>query len=142
MNAHSTIALLTIAILGFSHPAQGQITIIPQDGTVYPTQTCYVIFDDGTQDSCNGLGITVGNFSVNYHFAIYDYSQQELSPLVAVAFGVPKENLSSVFGIFLYTAEGLTLSLPATGRCQRTPQEITCHAVTSYGEKFVGRATH
>jgi hypothetical protein len=142
MNTQLKIALLTIAIVGFTCPSQAQIKVTPQDGTVYPTRTCYVIFDDGTQHSCNGLGVTVGDYSVNYHFAIYDYSQQELSPLVTVTFGVPKDDLSSVFGVFIYTADGLTLSVPATGRCQRMPQEIICNAVTSYGDKFLGRATN
>ncbi|MEA5511816.1 hypothetical protein VB715_18755 [Crocosphaera sp. UHCC 0190] len=141
MNTQSTIALLTIAILGFSHPSQAQMTITPQEGDVYPTRTCYVIFDDGVRHPCNGLGVTSGNSSVNYHFAVYDYSQPELSPLVAVAFVVPKNNLSSVVGVSMYTAEGLTLSLPATGLCQITSQEITCNAVTSYGDKFAGYAT-
>ncbi|WP_107667104.1 hypothetical protein [Cyanothece sp. BG0011] len=141
MNTQSTITLLMIAIVGFSHPSQAQITIKPQEGDVYQTRTCYVIFDDGTQNFCNGLGVTVGDSSVNYHFAIYDYSQPNLSLLVTLTFGVPKKDISSVFGVFLYTAEGPTLTLPATGFCQITSQEITCNAVTSYSDKFIGRAT-
>jgi hypothetical protein len=47
MNTQLKIALLTIAIVGFTCPSQAQIKVTPQDGTVYPTRTCYVIFDEG-----------------------------------------------------------------------------------------------